>query len=157
VDHLPPGPRGMPRGERFGPDLIDVVTARRLAPDDPPGALDGAGVVDTLPAVADSEHGPSCLEMVPRPAGSNCSRLGCGGWGSAAGCLRPRPSGPAGHSPPSRWPGSIQFARVGARVNVNTATAAELEALPGIGPVLARRIIEGRPYWSVDELERVKG
>src|SRR5262249_57383306 len=32
------------------------------------------------------------------------------------------------------------------RVNINTATAAELEALPGIGPVIARRIVEGRPY-----------
>jgi competence protein ComEA len=35
--------------------------------------------------------------------------------------------------------------------------ATELGALPGIGPVIARRIIEGRPYRSVDELERVKG
>jgi competence ComEA-like helix-hairpin-helix protein len=43
------------------------------------------------------------------------------------------------------------------RINVNTATAAELEALPGIGPVIARRIVEGRPYRSVEELERVKG
>jgi competence protein ComEA len=34
---------------------------------------------------------------------------------------------------------------------------AELEALPGIGPVIARRIIEGRPYRSVGELDRVKG
>ena len=45
----------------------------------------------------------------------------------------------------------------GGRINLNTATAAELEALPGIGPVIARRIIEGRPYRSVEELERVKG
>jgi competence protein ComEA len=45
----------------------------------------------------------------------------------------------------------------GRRINVNTATAAELEALPGIGPVIARRIVEGRPYRSVEELERVKG
>jgi hypothetical protein len=49
----------MPRGERFGPDLIDVVTARRLATDDAPSALEGIGVVDAFPAVADSEHGPS--------------------------------------------------------------------------------------------------
>ena len=34
---------------------------------------------------------------------------------------------------------------------------AELEALPGIGPGIARRIVEGRPYRSVEELERVKG
>jgi competence protein ComEA len=42
-------------------------------------------------------------------------------------------------------------------INVNTASQAELEALPGIGPVIARRIIEGRPYRSVDDLEGVKG
>ena len=45
----------------------------------------------------------------------------------------------------------------GRLLNVNTATASELEALPGIGPVIARRIVEGRPYRSVQELERVKG
>jgi competence protein ComEA len=43
------------------------------------------------------------------------------------------------------------------RFNINTANAAQLEALPGIGPVIARRIIEGRPYRSVDDLDRVKG
>ena len=45
----------------------------------------------------------------------------------------------------------------GRLVNVNTAPQAELAALPGIGPVIARRIIEGRPYRSAEELERVKG
>jgi competence protein ComEA len=45
----------------------------------------------------------------------------------------------------------------GRLLNVNTATAAEPEALPGIGPVIARRIIEGRPYRSVERLEPVKG
>lgn len=45
----------------------------------------------------------------------------------------------------------------GELVNINTATAAELEALPGIGSVLAGRIIEARPFTSVDELTRVRG
>jgi competence protein ComEA len=36
-------------------------------------------------------------------------------------------------------------------------TPAELEALPGIGPVIAQRILEGRPYRSVEELDRIKG
>ena len=44
-------------------------------------------------------------------------------------------------------------------VNINTAGAEELEALPGIGEVLAQRIVEYRrlngPFSSVDELEEV--
>src|SRR5262249_5050463 len=52
-------PARVTRRQRTGSDLIDVVTARRPAPTDPPGALEGVGVVDPLPAVTDSEHGPS--------------------------------------------------------------------------------------------------
>ena len=46
-------------------------------------------------------------------------------------------------------------------VNLNTASAAQLEALPGIGPAIALRIVEDRarrgPFHSLDELGRVKG
>ena len=46
-------------------------------------------------------------------------------------------------------------------VNVNTATAAELELLPGVGPAKARAILEARRekggFKSVEELEDVKG
>jgi len=37
-------------------------------------------------------------------------------------------------------------------VNINTATQSELEELWGIGPVYAQKIIEYRPYSSVEEL-----
>lgn len=37
-------------------------------------------------------------------------------------------------------------------ININTGSSRELEVLPGIGPVTAQRIIEGRPYSTVDEL-----
>src|SRR5262249_18232260 len=43
------------------------------------------------------------------------------------------------------------------KVNLNTASAGELETLPGVGPALAKSIVEGRPYKTVDELEKVKG
>ncbi len=49
----------------------------------------------------------------------------------------------------------------GARLNVNTADAAALEELPGIGPALAVAIVEHRrrsgPFATVDELVEVSG
>ena len=45
----------------------------------------------------------------------------------------------------------------GERVNVNTASLAELQQLKGIGPVKAKRIVESRPFRTVDDLIRVKG
>ncbi len=37
-------------------------------------------------------------------------------------------------------------------VNLNFASQKELESLPGVGPVTANKIIEGRPYTSIEEL-----
>lgn len=45
----------------------------------------------------------------------------------------------------------------GAKLDVNTATMEALQNIPGIGNVLAGRIIEARPYKSADGLRRVKG
>jgi competence protein ComEA len=45
-------------------------------------------------------------------------------------------------------------------VNVNTAAPEELDSLPGIGPVLARRIVaerQKRPFARVEDLRRVSG
>lgn len=39
-----------------------------------------------------------------------------------------------------------------ALININTCSQAQLEALPGIGPVIAGKIIAGRPYGLIDEL-----
>ncbi len=43
-----------------------------------------------------------------------------------------------------------------ATTNINTATESDLEALSGVGPVTAGKIIAGRPYQSVDELLQKK-
>jgi competence protein ComEA len=46
-------------------------------------------------------------------------------------------------------------------VDINRATAAQLDELPGIGPVLAERIVSWRedagPFASVDDLTAVPG
>ena len=43
------------------------------------------------------------------------------------------------------------------RTDLNESTYEELQKLPGIGPVLAERIIARRPFTTIDELEKVKG
>lgn len=42
-------------------------------------------------------------------------------------------------------------------VNINKATEKELQQLTGIGPVLAKRIIEARPFKTTDELKDIHG
>ena len=56
-------------------------------------------------------------------------------------------------------PGSSGGGGGGGLVDLNTATQAELEALPGIGPVTATKIIESRtaqPFAAVDDLRARK-
>lgn len=48
-----------------------------------------------------------------------------------------------------------------ATININAASSAELESLPGIGPALAGRILADReangPFKTVEDLDRVRG
>ncbi|MFI6097514.1 helix-hairpin-helix domain-containing protein [Lentzea sp. NPDC051213] len=71
----------------------------------------------------------------------------------AVGIPPPAPAGSVG-AVGSAW-------SVGSKLNLNAATAAELDALPGVGPVTAQRIIDHRtrkgPFASVDQLREIDG
>ncbi|GAA4576877.1 hypothetical protein GCM10023176_49260 [Micromonospora coerulea] len=72
------------------------------------------------------------------------------------------PPGPAGPPPAGGAAGPAAAGPApGAPVNLNTATLAQLDALPGVGPVLAQRILTHREqhggFRSVADLRQVEG
>jgi competence protein ComEA len=57
-------------------------------------------------------------------------------------------------------PGSVQTSNAGCpngAINLNSATVSDLDTLPGVGPSLAQRIVDARPFSSVEELDGVSG
>jgi competence protein ComEA len=47
--------------------------------------------------------------------------------------------------------------QTGGRIDLNTATAEELQEIPGAGPTMAEKIIASRPFRSVEDLKNVPG
>jgi competence protein ComEA len=120
------------------------------------GAREGAdlSVINLARPVADGEQVrvPKPGEVLPG-AGS-AGGTAAGGAGGATGS-----GGVGGGGSGAGAPGGTGAA--GGLVNLNTATAAQLEELPGVGPVLAQRILDWRTehgrFTTVDELGEVSG
>ncbi|MEW6244820.1 MAG: ComEA family DNA-binding protein [Bacillota bacterium] len=59
------------------------------------------------------------------------------------------------------WLSEIKEGEGKALININTATAAQLQSLPGIGPAIAQRIVEYReksgPFGRIEDLMKVSG
>ena len=126
-----------------------------------PGVYDlaeGARVLDAVEAAGGFAEGAardalnlaravSDGEQVVVPSGADSAApvgLG-GGAGGAAGGAGPRGGGGGG----------------GGKVNINTASAAQLDTLPGVGASTAEKIVADReangPFKTVEDLKRVSG
>ena len=108
------------------------------------------GGPSAMPAAGAARPGGSTGGRRFRPPGSRVSRSSRGSRTSRP--RKPPSPGPEGGRPrdPPAFP-----------IDINAATAAELEALPRVGPAMARRIVERReragPYQTLDDLRHVRG
>ena len=62
-------------------------------------------------------------------------------------------SGASAQNPPTAKPPTA-YAPAARLIDINSATKAELESLPGVATSRSEAIIKGRPYGSKDELVR---
>lgn len=145
---------------------------RDLTPRETAGLMIALGVVTLVTAVGSWSrlHEPQTVVTISRNEASQAGAqnadpvaravLGGGQAGAAPGTAAPPPAVPvatltAGGKSTKLQPGST------VRIPVNTAAASSLMELPGVGPVMAGRILKWRQthgaFRSLEELRHVKG
>lgn len=141
-----------------GARVADALTAAG-------GALDGADTAGLNMARLLTDGEQIVVGIAPRPGQPAVlgSSVGAGPAGPATGDPPGAPrTGPApAPSKPGSDPGPSAGPSPGEPVNLNTATAEQLDALPGVGPVTAAAIMAWRDahgkFSSVDQLAEVDG
>jgi len=138
-----------------GPLVVDVVGAVRRA-----GVVRvpaGARVVDVIAAAGGATADADLVRLNLAAPVADGARVAVPRVGAPAPAVDPSAvtGGPAGDGSAAPDPTSA------GPVNLNSATAAQLDALPGIGPATAAAIVHDRethgPFTSVDDLTRVRG
>ncbi|WP_280513183.1 ComEA family DNA-binding protein [Janibacter anophelis] len=146
-------------GEVESPGVVTLASGARVddALEEAGGATDEAELsgVNLARPLVDGEQ-----VVVPGPGETAAPAPGgAGPGGPAPAGVAPGGAAPGGAAPGAGTPGAP--GTPDALVNLNTADLATLETLPGVGPVLAQRIIDWRTehggFTSVEELGEVSG
>ncbi|ODU00719.1 MAG: competence protein ComEA [Pseudonocardia sp. SCN 72-86] len=158
ADPLPPGPVA-------GLSPIADVPAGSATPNTPGGELvvsvvgtvarpglvkvpDGARVADVVEAAGGVLPGTEV-------AGLNLARRVSDGEQVVVGAPAPPAEAPAAEAP------ATTGGSAGGKVDLNSATVAQLDGLPGVGPVTAQRIVDWRTrngrFSRVDQLREIDG
>jgi competence protein ComEA len=135
--------------------VVDVVGAVRA-----PGVVKlsaGARVVDAIAAVGGANPNADLARLNLAAVVADGMRIAVPEFGAPAPAVDPAAVTGSG----AANGGGVDDATAPGPVNLNTATATELDALPGIGPATAAAIVDDRaahgPFNTVDDLARVRG